>query len=131
MRKEQLQIKDKIIVIMEQPASFVLKLERTFGDEEVVNYCKQILMYPVDTNPEIESIISIPNKLQHKDLELDVTKNGKIDLYLIEKMFFALKERKSNTAYLGEFFIKLCNKNINDFKYRDLVEIGKIGRAHV
>lgn len=125
MKREELKINNKVIVVMEQPAAFVLGLERTFSDDEVVGYCKEILKYPSGVNPEIDEIISIPSKLKYAELEADVTtKEGKLNLYLIERLFFSMRERKSNPAYLGESFIKLCDKKVNDFKYRELVEIG-------
>lgn len=124
MKREELKINDKVIVIMEQPAGFVLGLERQFTDTEVVGYCKKVLAYPAGINPELDEIISIPHKLVYGDLQLDVAKEGKVNLYLVEKLFFAMKERKSNAAYLGEYFVKLCEKKIDEFKYRELVEIG-------
>ena len=45
MKKEELMINNKKIVLMEQPSQYILDLERRFPDEDMVGYCKEILKY--------------------------------------------------------------------------------------
>lgn len=125
MERKELQIKDKMVVLLEQPTKFVLELERRFGDKEVVGYCKEILKYPANINPKIDELIEIPNIIKVGELEYKTTdEEGKVRFDIIEKIFFSLQEKKANSAYVGEFFIKLCGKKIDCFKYKELVEIG-------
>ena len=70
MKKEELMINNKKIVLMEQPSQYILDLERRFPDEDMVGYCKEILKYPAEVNPSIEEIINLPDSVKYGDLEL-------------------------------------------------------------
>lgn len=119
-----IEINGKTIKIMEQPAKYVLNLERKFSDKEVIGYVKEILKYPAEQNPKIEDIISIPKEIKVGNVTLSLEKNGEIDLHLVERLFFSINENKPNPAYLGEKVLTLANLDVANYKYKDLVEIG-------
>lgn len=120
----ELQIKDKKLKIMEQPAKYVLNLERKYTDKEVVDYVREILKYPAGANPAIEEIISIPREVDIEGIKVSLEKEGKLDLHKVEQLFFSINENKPNPAYLGEKVVILGNKNVDDYKYSQLLEIG-------
>ena len=120
----ELKIKDKVIKVMEQPAKYVLDLEKKYLDSEVVDYVKDILKYPAGQNPSINEIIDIPKELNMNGVVVSLEKDGKIDLNLVETLFFSINQNKPNPAYLGEKVIKLAGLSIDSYKYKDLVEIG-------
>lgn len=126
LRKEELVINGHKIVIMEQPAQYILELEKKFSDKELVGYCKEILKYPTGVNPQLEDVLKIPDEIKYKDLILSLKdKEGKKDLYKAEEIFVALGANKSNPAYVAEEFLNKLGEDINKFKYKELVEIGK------
>ena len=126
MKKEELMINNKKIVLMEQPSQYILDLERRFPDEDMVGYCKEILKYPAEVNPSIEEIINLPDSVKYGDLELSLKKeDGKKDLYLAQEIIYSVRQNKPNAAYVGEFFLKKLKKDVNDYKYQELIKIGE------
>lgn len=125
-KKEEIEINGHKLVIMEQPAQHILKLEKDFTDGELVGYCKEILKYPAGVNPELEEILNIPDEVKYKDLTLSLRgKDGKKDLYKAEEIFVALRENKINTAYVAEKFLNKLGQDINKYKYKELVKMGQ------
>ena len=101
MKKEELMINNKKIVLMEQPSQYILDLERRFPDEDMVGYCKEILKYPAEVNPSIEEIINLPDSVKYGDLELSLKKeDGKKDLYLAQEIIYSVRQNKPNAAYV-------------------------------
>lgn len=119
MEKKTIKIKDKELIIMEQPASTVLAWERMHKDS-LVGYAKQILTYPNGINPKIEDILDIPDIIKTGELELNI-KDNKLDI--AETLIRQLDN--STLVYMGEKFIKLCRKNIDDYKYKQIEKIGE------
>jgi len=66
----------------------------------------------------LENIIGVPESIKYQDLELKLNENG---LYTMEKLFIAGLE---NVVFTGETFLKLLNKNIDDYKYQEIEKIG-------
>lgn len=118
MEKKVINVNGYDVTIMEQPASYVLKLEKNIGRTRMVDYTKEILKYPSGVNESLEKIIGIPESIKHNDLELKLDENG---LYTMEKLFIAGIE---NVVFTGEAFLKMLNKNIDDYKYKEIEEIG-------
>lgn len=119
MEKKVINVNGYDVTVMEQPASYVLKLEREIGRTRIVDYTKEILKYPSGVNATLEEIIGIPESIKYQDLELKLdSKNG---LYTMEKLFIAGLE---NIVFTGETFLKLLNKNIDDYKYQEIEKIG-------
>ena len=56
MEKKIIEINGKDITIMEQPASFILNLERKLKRGNIVDYTKEILKYPSGINPKLSDI---------------------------------------------------------------------------
>lgn len=125
-KKEELVVNGHKLVIMEQPAQHILNLEREFTDGELVGYCKEILKYPAGVNPELEEILNIPDEIKYKELVLSLKdKDGKKDLYKAEELFVSLRENKANSAYVAEKFLSKLGQDVNKYKYKELVEMGK------
>jgi hypothetical protein len=119
MEKKVINVNGYDVTVMEQPASYVLKLEREIGRTRIVDYTKEILKYPSGVNATLEEIIGIPESIKYQDLELKLdNKNG---LYTMEKLFIAGLE---NIVFTGETFLKLLNKNIDNYKYQEIEKIG-------
>lgn len=118
MEKKVINVNGYDVTVMEQPASYVLRLEREIGRTRIVDYTKEILKYPSGINATLEEIIGIPEIIKYQDLELKLNENG---LYTMEKLFIAGLE---NVVFTGETFLKLLNKNIDDYKYQEIEKIG-------
>lgn len=118
MEKKVIKVNNYDVTIMEQPASYVLNLEKRIGRTRIVDYTKEILKYPSGVNESLENIIGIPESIKYKDLELKLDEKG---LYIMEKLFIAGLE---NVVFTGETFLKMLNKNIDDFKYQEIENIG-------
>lgn len=126
MKKEELMINNKKIVLMEQPSQYILELEKRFSDNDLVGYCEEILKYPADTNPKLEELLNIPDIVKYGDLELSLKKeNGEKDLYLAQEILTSVGQNKHNPAYVAEFFLKRLKKDVNDYKYHELVKMGE------
>lgn len=123
--REELEINGHKITLVEQPTQYILDLEKRFEDKELVGYCKEILKYPAGENSDMTEFLNIPDIIKYKDLELSlINKEGKKDLYLAQDLFVALGKNKTNTAYVAEVFLQKLGKNVNDFKYKELVDMG-------
>lgn len=121
MEKKIIEINGKQITIMEQPASFILDLERRLKRTQVVDYTKEILKYPSGINPNLSEIINVPSKFTSKDLEVPYSTSDE-GLYVMEELFQA---GINGYVFLGEKFVKKAGKQVDDFKYRELEEIGE------
>ena len=119
MEKKVIRVNNYDVTVMEQPASYVLNLEKEIGRTRIVDYTKEILKYPSGVNATLEEIIGIPESIKYQDLELKL--DSKDGLYTMEKLFIAGLE---NVVFTGETFLKLLNKNIDDFKYQEIEKIG-------
>ena len=119
MEKKVINVNGYDVTVMEQPASYVLKLEREIGRTRIVDYTKEILKYPSGVNESLENIIGVPESIKYQDLELKL--DSKDGLYTMEKLFIAGIE---NIVFTGETFLKLLNKNIDDYKYQEIEKIG-------
>lgn len=119
MEKKVIRVNNYDVTVMEQPASYVLKLEREIGRTRIVDYTKEILKYPSGVNESLENIIGVPESIKYQDLELKL--DSKDGLYTMEKLFIAGIE---NIVFTGETFLKLLNKNIDDYKYQEIEKIG-------
>lgn len=122
--KHELILNEQKIIIMEQPTQYILELEKKYSDTELLEYCKEILKYPAGENPSIEEILNIPGEIKYKNLVLNMRKNGEKDLKTAQELFLSFKQNKLNPAYVAELFLEKLNKSINDFSYKELVEIG-------
>ena len=114
MEKKVIRVNNYDVTVMEQPASYVLKLEKEIGRTRIVDYTKEILKYPSGVNESLENIIGVPGSIKYQDLELKLDDRG---LYTMEKLFVAGLE---NVVFTGETFLKLLNKNIDDYKYQEI-----------
>ena len=119
MEKKVININGYDVTVMEQPSSYVLKLEKEIGRTRIVDYTKEILKYPSGVNESLENIIGVPESIKYQDLELKL--DSKDGLYTMEKLFIAGLE---NVVFTGETFLKLLNKNIDDYKYQEIEKIG-------
>nr|DAQ40881.1 MAG TPA: hypothetical protein [Caudoviricetes sp.] len=119
MEKKVINVNGYDVTVMEQPASYVLKLEKEIGRTRIVDYTKEILKYPSGVNESLENIIGVPESIKYQDLELKL--DSKDGLYTMEKLFIAGLE---NVVFTGETFLKLLNKNIDDYKYQEIEKIG-------
>lgn len=119
MEKKVIRVNNYDVTVMGQPASYVLRLEKEIGRTRIVDYTKEILKYPSGVNESLENIIGVPESIKYKDLELKF--DSKDGLYTMEKLFIAGLE---NVVFTGETFLKLLNKNIDDFKYQEIEKIG-------
>lgn len=123
--RETLEVNGHKITLVEQPTQYILDLEKKFEDRELVGYCKEILKYPAGENPDMTEFLNIPDIVKYKDLELFLKdKEGKKDLYLAQELFVALGKNKANTAYVAEVFLQKLGKNVNDYKYKELIDMG-------
>ncbi len=120
MEKVIINVNNFDVTIMEQPSSYMLDLERKISRKQIVDYTKEILKYPSGVNKTLEELIGVPEKIVYKDLELKL--NEKDGLYTMESLFIAGIE---NFVFTGEKFLKVLNKNIDDFKYKEIQEIGE------
>ena len=77
------------------------------------------MKYPSGVNESLENIIGVPESIKYQDLELKL--DSKDGLYTMEKLFIAGIE---NIVFTGETFLKLLNKNIDDYKYQEIEKIG-------
>lgn len=119
MEKKVINVNGYDVTVMEQPSSYVLKLEKEIGRTRIVDYTKEILKYPSGVNESLENIIGVPESIKYQDLELKL--DSKDGLYTMEKLFIAGIE---NIVFTGETFLKLLNKNIDDYKYQEIEKIG-------
>lgn len=119
MEKKVININGYDVTVMEQPSSYVLKLEKEIGRTRIVDYTKEILKYPSGVNESLENIIGIPESIKYQDLELKL--DSKDGLYTMEKLFISGLE---NVVFTGETFLKLLNKNIDDYKYQEIEKMG-------
>ena len=119
MEKKVIRVNNYDVTVMEQPSSYVLKLEKEIGRTRIVDYTKEILKYPSGVNETLENIIGVPESIKYQDLELKL--DSKDGLYTMEKLFIAGLE---NVVFTGETFLKLLNKNIDDYKYQEIEKIG-------
>ena len=103
MEKKVINVNGYDVTVMEQPSSYVLKLEKEIGRTRIVDYTKEILKYPSGVNESLENIIGVPESIKYQDLELKLNENG---LYTMEKLFIAGLE------------------NIDDYKYQEIEKIG-------
>ena len=126
MKKEELMVNNKKIILMEQPSQYILELEKRFSDNDLVGQCEEILKYPADTNQKLEELLNIPDVVKYGDLELSLKKeNGEKDLYLAQEILTSVGQNKHNSAYVAEFFLKRLKKDVNDYKYHELVKMGE------
>ena len=126
MKKEELMINNKKIVLMEQPSQYILELEKKFSDNDLVGYCEEILKYPAGANPSLDELLNIPDSIKYGDLELSLKKeDGKKDLYLAQEILTSVGQNKHNAAYVAEFFLKKLKKDVNDYKYQELIKMGE------
>ena len=119
MEKKVIRVNNYDVTVMEQPSSYVLKLEKEIGRTRIVDYTKEILKYPSGVNETLENIIGVPESIKYQDLELKL--DSKDGLYTMEKLFIAGLE---NVVFTGETFLKLLNKNIDNYKYQEIEKIG-------
>ena len=56
MEKKVIRVNNYDVTVMEQPASYVLKLEKEIGRTRIVDYTKEILKYPSGVNESLENI---------------------------------------------------------------------------
>ena len=96
MEKKVIKVNNFDVTVMEQPATFVLNLERNIGRTRIVDYTKEILKYPSGVNESLENIIGIPESINYKDLELKLDENG---IYTMEQLFMSGIE---NVVFTGE-----------------------------
>lgn len=118
MEKKVIKVNNYDVTVMEQPASYVLNLEKRIGRTHIVDYTKEILKYPSGVNPKLEDIIGVPESIKYNDLELKLDENG---IYTMEQLFISGID---NVVFTGEKFLKLLNKNIDNYKYKEIEEIG-------
>ena len=118
MEKKVINVNNFDVTVMEQPASYVLNLEKRIGRTRIVDYTKEILKYPSGINPSLEEIIGVPESIKYNDLELKLDDKG---IYSMEQLFLAGID---GVVFTGEKFLKLLNKNVDDFKYKEIEEIG-------
>ena len=119
MEKKVINVNGYDVTIMEQPASYVLKLEKEIGRTRIVDYTKEILKYPSGVNESLENIIGVPESIKYQDLELKL--DSKDGLYTMEKLFISGLE---NVVFTGETFLKMLRKNIDNYKYQEIEKIG-------
>ena len=119
MEKKVININGYDVTVMEQPSSYVLKLEKEIGRTRIVDYTKEILKYPSGVNESLENIIGIPESIKYQDLELKL--DSKDGLYTMEKLFISGLE---NVVFTGETFLKMLRKNIDNYKYQEIEKIG-------
>lgn len=119
MEKKVINVNGYDVTIMEQPASYVLKLEKEIGRTRIVDYTKEILKYPSGVNESLENIIGVPESIKYQDLELKL--DSKDGLYTMEKLFISGLE---NVVFTGETFLKMLRKNIDNYKYQEIENIG-------
>lgn len=127
MEKKELEINGKKVVIMEQPASFVLKLEKEYGDLDLISYVKEIIKYPSGVNKCITELINIPDEIKYGEFNLKLPEDKENALYEMLDLFKQINSNNINInlSFVAERFLKKLNKNIDDFKFRELEEIGK------
>ena len=119
MEKKVINVNGYDVTVMEQPSSYVLKLEKEIGRTRIVDYTKEILKYPSGVNESLENIIGIPESIKYQDLELKL--DSKDGLYTMEKLFISGLE---NVVFTGEAFLKMLRKNIDNYKYQEIEKIG-------
>lgn len=119
MEKKVINVNGYDVTVMEQPSSYVLKLEKEIGRTRIVDYTKEILKYPSGVNESLENIIGIPESIKYQDLELKL--DSKDGLYTMEKLFISGLE---NVVFTGETFLKMLRKNIDNYKYQEIEKIG-------
>lgn len=119
MEKKVINVNGYNVTVMEQPSSYVLKLEKEIGRTRIVDYTKEILKYPSGVNESLENIIGIPESIKYQDLELKL--DNKDGLYTMEKLFISGLE---NVVFTGETFLKMLRKNIDNYKYQEIEKIG-------
>lgn len=125
MEKKELEINGNKIVIMEQPASFMISLDKKYGDFDKIGYAQEILKYPSGINPKLEEIINIPSEIKYDNLVFKLSENKKNALYQMASLFEVVKNKGDfNYVLVAEQFLKSINKNVDEFKYKYLQELG-------
>lgn len=126
MEKREIEINGQKVLIMEQPASFVLNLEKKFGDFDLIAYAKEILKYPSGINKKLDELISIPTEIKVDNHILKLPENKEEALYEMSTFFKALNRNglNVNTAFIGELFLNKLNLKIDDFKYKEIEKMG-------
>lgn len=126
METHELILNNQKIIIMEQPTKYILELEKKYTDQDLIGYAEEILKYPADVNPTIEEIVNIPDVIKYKELKLNLVdeKTGKKNLLIAQNLFLSFKENKLNPAYVGEKYLEYLNKSVDDYKYKEVSDIG-------
>lgn len=125
MEKKEIEINGHKIIIMEQPASFILGLEKKYGDFNLVGYAKEILKYPSGVNPKLEEIINIPTEIKFKELSYTMPTDKTNAMYDMAYLFKAGANKTDVCfAMVGEAYVQKLNKHVDDYKYKELEEMG-------
>ena len=53
MKKEELMVNNKKIILMDQHSQYILELEKRFSDNYLLLYCEEIFKYKSYTNKKI------------------------------------------------------------------------------
>ncbi|MDY4011390.1 MAG: hypothetical protein SOY60_06960 [Fusobacterium gastrosuis] len=125
MERKEIEINKHKVVIMEQPASFVISLDKKYGTLDLIGYVKEVLKYPSGVNKDITELFDIPSEIKYKELSFKLSENKENALYEMLGIFNSINHNgELNGVLVAETFLNKINKNIDEFKYKELEEIG-------
>lgn len=123
MEKKEIEINGNKVVIMEQPASFLISLDKKYGNFDIIAYVEEILKYPAGANKTVIELFNIPSDIKYQELVLKLSNDKKNALYEMLGLFNSLTQ-DLNFVLVAEAFLRKLNKNVDEFKYKELQEIG-------
>lgn len=127
--KKEIEVLGKKVILMKQPASFILDLERECtrnGAMNIVKYARKILEYPKGQNLKLEEIVILPEVLKMKDIELSLRdSNGNPNYNLaFEILMSAVVNGRNDYVFVAEFIIKKAGKLVDNYGFEELEGLG-------
>lgn len=127
--KKEIEILGKKVILMKQPASFILNLERECtegGTVNVVKYARKILEYPKGQNLKLEEILILPEVLKMKDIEISLRdRDGNTNYNLaFEILMSSVVNGRNDYAFVAEFIIKKAGKLVDNYDFEELEVLG-------
>ena len=117
----ELEIKGKILTMMKQPASYIMKLERNYSND-IVGYIEEAIKYPVGKNKELNEYIVMPDTVEALGLKLDL----KGDLRKAFALYSEIRNANDGggLACVAEKFVKMTKGELDNFSFKELIDGG-------
>lgn len=127
--KKEIEVLGKKVILMKQPASFILNLERECtenGTINVVKYARKVLEYPKGQNLKLEELIVLPEVLKMKDIEISLRDSDGNPNYNLgfEILMSSVVKGRSDYSFVAEFIIKKAGKLVDSYDFEELESLG-------